>query len=126
MKSTEGWGQYVGVDGLGMHRLCRLGSASPIDDGDESRTYRHHHFWVFWTPIWVKGRGCCLVELNGKDLREFFNTKRANGHRKTSEESLCIFSFLFIEPLQCTTVCFVPCLQQVVQDFPNTRRKCAT
>jgi hypothetical protein len=58
--------------------------ASPIDDSDESRTYRHHSFfWVFWTPICVKCRGRCLVELNGKDLREFFDAKRAKGHHKT-------------------------------------------
>jgi len=42
----------------------------PIDDGDETRTYGDRHFsWVFWTPIWVKCRGRCLVEPNCEDLR---------------------------------------------------------
>jgi hypothetical protein len=44
--------------------------ASPIDDGDETRTYGDQHFsWVFWAPIWVKCRRRCLVEPNCKDLR---------------------------------------------------------
>jgi hypothetical protein len=51
---------------------------SPIDDGDETRTDGQHRFLcVFWAPICVKGRGFNLVELNCKDLREFFDTKWA-------------------------------------------------
>ena len=45
-------------------------------------------------PGCVKRRECFIVELNSKNLREFFDTKRPNGHYKTLEESLCIFSFL--------------------------------
>jgi hypothetical protein len=101
--------------------------ASILDDVDQAGTYGRHSFsWVFWTPIWVKCRDLCPVELNGKDLREFFDAKKANGHHKTSEESLCIFSFLFVDVLQYTTICIVQRLRQAVQEPPNTQRKCAT
>jgi hypothetical protein len=92
-----------------MRELYNL-AAFPIDDGDESRTYGHHRFFcVFWAPRRVKCRGRCLVELNCKNLCEFFNTKRANRHHKTLEESLCVFSFLPIDGQQCTAICFVQC-----------------
>jgi hypothetical protein len=53
--------------------------ASPTDDGDETRTDGQHRFLcVFWAPICVKCRGFSLVELNCKDLREFFDMKWAN------------------------------------------------
>src|SRR5258707_7609738 len=33
---------------------------SPIDDRDETRAYRHQHFfWIFWTPI-------CIIVFFGK------------------------------------------------------------
>src|SRR6266705_601602 len=101
--------------------------ASPIDDGDETGTYGHNRFFcVFWTPICVKCRERFLVELNCKNLRELFDTKRANRHHDTSEKSLGIFSFLFINTQQGTAVCFIQRLRQVVQYLPNTRRKSAT
>src|SRR5229473_6749143 len=38
--------------------------ASLIDDRDETRAHRHQHFfWIFWTPICIKCRGLCLIEL---------------------------------------------------------------
>src|SRR6266403_2649768 len=82
-----------------------------IDDGNETRTYGQNGFsGVFWTPIFVKYRGRHLVELNCKDLRELFDAKRANRHRETFEQSLCIFSLLFIDVLQRTGICFVQSL----------------
>src|SRR6266478_2565177 len=55
--------------------------ASPVDDGNETRTCRHHClFCVYWTPTFVKCRGHCLIELNCKDLREFMDVKWANRH----------------------------------------------
>jgi hypothetical protein len=72
--------------------------AFPLDDGDETRTYRYHRFFrIFWTPGCVKCRGFSLVELNCKNLREFFDTKRADRYRETSKEPLRIFSFLLID-----------------------------
>jgi hypothetical protein len=101
--------------------------ASPVDDGDETGTYGHDRFFcVCWTPICVKFRERFLVELNCKNLRELFETKRANRHHETSEKSLGIFAFLFINTQQSTAVSFVQRLRQVVQDLPNTRRKSAT
>jgi hypothetical protein len=47
------------------------------------------------------------VEPNGKDLGKFFDAKRADGHRETSEESLCIFSLFLIDAEQSTAICFV-------------------
>ena len=50
--------------------------AFPIDDGNETRTYRYYRFFhIFRMPICVKCRGFNLVKLNCKDLRKFFNTK---------------------------------------------------
>jgi hypothetical protein len=101
-------------------------AALPIDDGDETRAYRHDRFLsIFWTPICVECRAW-LVKLNCKNLCKFFDAKRANGHRETSEESLCIFSFLLVDSQQCTAICFIQCLWQVIQDPPNTCRKGAT
>jgi hypothetical protein len=80
-----------------MRELYNL-AASPIGNGDETGTYGDHGFLcVFWTPSCVKCRGSCLVKLNCKNLGEFFNAKRANGHCQTSEQSLGIFSLLFID-----------------------------
>src|SRR6266576_266406 len=101
--------------------------ASPVDDCDQTGTYGHNRFFcVYWTPICVKCREGFLVELNCKNLRELFDTKRANGHHETSEKSLCILAFLFINAQQSPAVSFVQRLRQVVQDLPNTRRKSAT
>jgi hypothetical protein len=81
-----------------MWKLYNL-MASPIDDGDETGTRRYHClFCIFWTPRFVKRRGGYIVEPNSEDLREFFDTKRANRHRKTSKKSLSKFSFLLIDP----------------------------
>ena len=81
---------------------------SPIDDGDKTGTYGHDRFFrVFWTPIGVKRRERFLVELNCKNLRELFDTKRANRHHETSEKPLGIFAFLFINTQQNTAVSFV-------------------
>jgi hypothetical protein len=81
---------------------------SLIDDGDETRTDGQHSFLcVFWAPIGIKRWGYCLREPNGKDLREFFDAKRANRYRETSKETLCISSFLLIDSQQCATICFV-------------------
>jgi len=53
--------------------------ASPIHDGDETRTDGQHRFLgVFWAPICVKCRRFSLVKLKSKDLREFFDKKWAN------------------------------------------------
>jgi len=74
--------------------------AFPIDDGNKTGTHGQYCFsGVFWTPIYVKYRGHRVVELNCKDLREFFDAKRVNRHRETSEQPLCIFSLLFIDAL---------------------------
>src|SRR6266849_3517466 len=101
--------------------------ASPVDDGDETGTYGHNRFFcICWTPICVKCRVRFLVELNRKNLRELFDTKRANRHHETSEKSLGIFAFLFINTQQGTAVSFVQRLRQVIQDIPNTRGKSAT
>src|SRR6266849_1947449 len=101
--------------------------ASPIDDGDQTGTYGHDRFFcVFWTPICVKCRERFLVELDCKNLRELFDTKRANRHHETSEKSLGIFAFLPINTQQGTAVCFIQRLRQVIQDLQNTRRKSAT
>src|SRR6266403_2710823 len=85
--------------------------ASPIDDGSETGTNRQYCFSrIFRTPIYVIHRGRRLVELNCKDVREFFDAKRANRHHEASEQSLRIFSLLFIDALQRTSICFVQCL----------------
>ena len=53
--------------------------ASPIDDSDETRADGQHRFLcVFRAPICVKCSRFGLVELNSKDLREFFDSKCAN------------------------------------------------
>jgi hypothetical protein len=71
---------------------------SPIDDGNETRAHGHHClFRILWTPACIKRGECFIVKLNGKNLREFFNSKRPNRHYKTLEESLCIFSFLLVD-----------------------------
>src|SRR6266849_8312412 len=71
--------------------------ASPVDDGNQTGTYRHNHFFcVCWTPICVEFRERSLIELNCKDFGELFDTKRANRHHETPEKSLGIFAFLFI------------------------------
>jgi hypothetical protein len=58
--------------------------ASPVDDRDQTGTYGNDRFfWVCWTPIFVKSGECLLVELNRKDLRELFNTKRAYRYHET-------------------------------------------
>jgi hypothetical protein len=109
--------------------MCELYDlvASPIDDGDESRAYGNDClFRILWTPGCVKRRERFVVELNSKNLREFFDTKRPNRHYETLEESLCIFSFLLIDTQKCAAVCFVQRLRQVVQNPPNTRRESAT
>src|SRR5712691_615871 len=109
-----------------MRKLYNL-VASPVDDGDQTATYRHNHFFcVCWTPIYVEFRERFLIELNCKNLRELFDTKRTNRHHETSEKSLSIFAFLFIDTQQSTAVSFVQRLRQVVQNLPNTRRKSAT
>ena len=98
-----------------------------IDDSDETRTYRYHRFFcIFWTPIRVKCREGCLVELNCKDFGELFDAKRPNRHDETLQESLCIFSFLLFDTPQYAAICFIQRLWQVIQDPPNTRRKRAT
>src|SRR6266446_5244475 len=85
--------------------------ASMCDDGSETGTNRQYCFSrIFRTPIYVIHRGRRLVELNCKDVREFFDAKRANRHHETSEQSLRIFSLLFIDALQRTSICFVQCL----------------
>jgi hypothetical protein len=72
--------------------------AADIHDGDKTRTCRQNCFLcVCWPPIWVKCGGCCCVELNCQDLREFFDAKRPNGHRKASEKALSESSFLLID-----------------------------
>jgi hypothetical protein len=69
-----------------------------VDDSDKTRACGQHCFFcIFWTPICIKCRGRCVVEPNGKNLREFFDAKRAYRHRETSEESLSIFSFLLVD-----------------------------
>jgi hypothetical protein len=101
--------------------------ASPVDDGDETGTYGHNRFFcVYWTPICVEYRERLLVELNCKNLRELFDTKRANRRHETSEKSLGIFAFFFINTQQSTAVSFVQRLRQPVQDLPSTRRKGTT
>src|SRR6267154_4838727 len=78
---------------------------SPLDDGDQTGTYGHDHFFcVCWTPVCVKRRERILVELNRKNLRELFDAKRANRHHETSEKSLGVFAFLFINTQQCTAI----------------------
>src|SRR6267154_1571542 len=100
---------------------------SPLDDGDQTGTYGHDRiFCVCWTPIFVKGRVCFLVELNRKNLRELFDTKGANRHHEASKKSLGIFAVLFMNTQQCTAVSFVQRLREVVQNTTNTRRKSVT
>ena len=61
--------------------------ASPVNDSDKTRTYGHNRFvCVCWTPICVKYGERFLVELNCKNLREFFDTKRANRHHETNRK----------------------------------------
>ena len=43
-----------------------------------------------------------LAKPNSKNLPDLFNMKRANRHHETSEKSLCIFAFLFIDTQQST------------------------
>src|SRR6266852_425916 len=103
--------------------------AALIDDGDETRACGYHRlFCVLWTPGGIKGGGvrCHLVALDCEDLRKFMDAKRANGYSETLKEPLSKFSFLLIDIQQCTVICFVQCLRQVIQNLPNTDRKSAT
>ena len=98
-----------------------------VDDADETTARGHHRFLcVLWTLGGIKGGGGHLVELDCKDLRKFVDAKRANRYSETSKEPLRKFSFLLIDIQQCTVICFVQCLRQVVQNLPNTDGKGAT
>jgi hypothetical protein len=89
-----------------------------IDDGDETRACGYHRFFCIpWTPGCIKSGGCYLVELDCEDLRKFIDAKRANRYSETSKEPLSKFSFLLIDIQQCTAICFVQCLRQVIQNF---------
>jgi hypothetical protein len=74
----------------------------------------------------VKCGEFCLVETNCKYLCKLFDAKRANRHHETSEQSLCVFSFILGDAQQCPAICFVQCLRQVFQHTSNTWRKCVT
>jgi hypothetical protein len=79
-----------------MGELDNLG-ASDIDDGNQTGTRRQHRFArMNRSPNWIKCGGRCLVEADSKDLRKFFDAKRADGDSEASEETLRVFSFLLI------------------------------
>src|SRR5216683_1034961 len=109
-----------------MGKLDNLGSGD-IDDGNQTGTCQQDCLArINRSPIWVKCGECCLVEANSKDLGEFLDAKRADGKREASEETLRVFSFLFIDPKKNPPICFIKALWQVAHNTLNTCGKTAT
>ena len=73
----------------------------------------------------MKYGGSLCVKANRKKIGKFFGAERAKGYYEAPEETLCMFSFLFVYPQQYVAIRFIQALRQVFQNTPNVRGKTA-